>query len=207
MGNHEQAIRDLRTEARFLYNRSKSSTATSSDPRYAQFMADKRRDDLEGAQSNLRVAKWIEQNHHRVEVTPPDPGHLYQVAVRPDEHQLLDWDRPLGQQSPEVQKLVKDNNFHTSSRSGEFTGQEIYQGLVDKMGSEGASRALHDAGIPGVKFLDAGSRHLPPDHPDATRNYVVFHHSNLRVIDRDGKHFGLEPVEGDPWLAQAGATP
>lgn len=235
-GDHVTALRDLRTEARDLYNQTdfglnEPAYRHMSDVEKQSLATDMRKANLRYAQTNLQAAKWIEDNHHRVEIGP-DPGHLYQVAVKPDTHELLDWDKPLAEQSPQVRKIIEDNNFHTSSRSGEFTGREIYQNMADQMGPPAASKLLHDAGIPGVQFLDHGSRGIDvvphkdtgdwamrlgpgrtysvhPTRAEAeaaaeearTRNYVVFHHSNLKVIDRDGKHFGrLEPAnETDPW--------
>jgi hypothetical protein len=40
----------------------------------------------------------------------------------------------------------------------ELTGEEIYRRLREQLGDEAASRALHDAGIHGIKYLDQGSR-------------------------------------------------
>jgi hypothetical protein len=164
-----------------------------------------------------------------------DPGNLYQVSVKPDEHEFLDWDQPLHKQSPQVQKIIKDNKFLYSSRTGEDYGHEIYAGMVDKAGEpQWASEALHNAGIPGIKYLDQQSRniHVSPHEggygvykgggwestePYAvsthksqaeaetaaeklrTRSFVVFHPSNLKVIDRNGQHYGFEPVDFDPW--------
>lgn len=206
MGDHTKAIKDLREEARFLYNRGTNKANRGGD-------AGKM--DLEDAKSNLQAAKWIEENHHRVEITPPPPGHMYQVAAKPDEHELLHWDKTLAEQHPDTRAKLEDVIDKTHSTIGVplrkvdetypghidgLRGEELYNMVAKHLGSPvAASKAFDAAGIPGVKFKDAGSRHLANDHPDATHNYVIFHHGNLKVIDRDYKRHGKTKVEDEPW--------
>jgi hypothetical protein len=48
---------------------------------------------------------------------------------------------------------------------------------------ESAAQALREAGIPGIKYFDAGSR----DATKGTRNFVVFpgEEQNLSILRRD----------------------
>lgn len=148
----------------------------------------------------------------------PNEGNLYQVSVKPDEHELLDWDATRSGQSPQVQKalsnirpsLIPDDP--TSAFSPHFTGNDIYQwlqdnhmrlreqyglpGTWDMRPDEVASKALHQAGVPGIKYLDRGSR----AQGSGTSNYVIFHPSNLTITHRNG--VGLEPIEGNPFGEQ-----
>jgi len=120
----------------------------------------------------------------------PRGGNLYQVNI-PDEHvaKMLDWDKPLSEQAPEVKKnlmgaIVKafkraEADFMqnpTDATKAEMvarlrnvgtanqTGQEIYQMLTGIKGwnkgqaAKDASDFLREAGIPGIKYLDQGSR-------------------------------------------------
>jgi len=206
MGNHTQAIKELREEARFLYNRGTNKANRGGDAG---------KEDLLDARNSLQAAKWIEENHHRVEVTPPPPGHMYQVAAKPDEHELLHWDKTLAEQHPDTRAKLEDVIDKTHSTIGVplrkvdetypghidgLRGEELYNMVAKHLGSPAAaSKAFDAAGIPGVKFKDAGSRHLANDHPDATHNYVIFHHGNLKVIDRDYKRHGKTKVEDEPW--------
>lgn len=153
---------------------------------------------------------WLYEN--RSAITSRPPGNLLEVAIRPDEHELLDWDKPLSEQSPSVQKglqnlpqSLKDRlEDHADSRGynspldapEDFTGEQFYKSashynVVDA--PEELSQALHEAGVPGIKYLDAGSR----GKGEGTRNYVIFHPSNLKITARNGER--LEPVDHDPW--------
>lgn len=121
-------------------------------------------------------------------------GSLYHVEIKPDEHELLDWDKPLAA-SPDVFEKLKSNFPDLRS---EDKGVEAYRVISQSLGSsEAASAALHEAGIPGIKYLDQGSRGKPES--EATRNYVIFHPSNLKIVGRNGETLGLEPVDHNPF--------
>src|SRR5215831_8549237 len=135
-------------------------------------------------------------------------GHLYQVDV-PDEHiaKMLDWDKPLSEQ-PKVKAII-DKQFASeeallkssgvpfkpvSEISGKWTGGQAYSVLADffrnkpnptayKQGQSNkpyASDVLHNAGIPGIKYLDQFSR----QKGEGTRNFVVFDPAILRDFKR-----------------------
>lgn len=115
-------------------------------------------------------------------------GNLYKVDI-PDEHipKMLDWYKPLSEQTPEVQKALsnlphrsKEWTFkntletlnaapHTKEISGmNPTGQEIYSLLGNDImvgnrasGQKYASDLLSKQGIKGIKYLDEGSRQNP----------------------------------------------
>jgi hypothetical protein len=128
-------------------------------------------------------------------------GGLYHVDL-PDEHiaKMLDWDKPLSQQSPAVQKAFQDayedrpawnkSNSYTSANGsakmypahGAIDGSGIYE-LLSKTygGQDKASEVLRNAGIPGIKYLDGGSRAAG----DGTRNYVVFDDKLLKILKRE----------------------
>lgn len=150
---------------------------------------------------------------------PKPSGNLLHIEIRPDENELLDWDKPLGQQSNILDKLenlpghLKDSLVdHADSRGmnspldsphdytgGEFIRAAQHYNVVDA--PEDLSAALHDAGIPGIKYLDASSRRRPDD-PAATRNYVIFHPSNLKIIGKNGQEFTPQPVDHDPFAGE-----
>lgn len=143
-------------------------------------------------------------------------GNLYHVDIAPDEHELLDWDKPLGEQSPgvkdkllngvwgnqvdEIKSMTPGQRYASETIPVESeTGEDIYHRASTLFDSpQAASQALHSAGIPGIKYLDAGSRRTPDD-PSTTRNYVIFHPSNLRIVGRNGQMLGLESVDHDPF--------
>jgi hypothetical protein len=59
----------------------------------------------------------------------------------------------------------------------------VYNALSKKMGGKvAASEVLRQAGIPGIKYFDAGSR----DVGNGTRNFVIFpgEEHNLKILER-----------------------
>ncbi len=110
-------------------------------------------------------AKWVEENRHKF---GENSGSLYHVEIKPPEEDLLHWDKPLSEQT----EKVKDNlsKFLGEDISKEtITGEDLYKHISRNMGPGGrftrndqwASQELDKAGIPGIKYRDAGSRNLP----------------------------------------------
>ena len=130
-------------------------------------------------------------------------GNLYKVDL-PDEHiaKMLDWDKPLSEQAPEVQAAIAQ--LHGKDALGRPTnapplnpedrGQWLYQALQEGRTQKLASEALREAGIPGVKYLDQGSR----DAGEGTRNFVVFpgneHMMNIVGREKDGGPVSLDAM-------------
>jgi hypothetical protein len=134
-------------------------------------------------------------------------GSLYTVDL-PDEQiaKMLDWDKPLGKQSKEVKKFIDENGkpildtFADLQRRGLTKG--VYQTIwdmpgktiFDVFGKGGQTEAkLKQAGIPGVRYLDEGSR----DAKKGTSNFVVFpgEESKLRIMEVNGKPVVIDEEE------------
>lgn len=63
-----------------------------------------------------------------------------------------------------------------------LTGKSAYKLLSEQLGSgEAASRALAEAGIPGLRYFDAGSR----GSGDGTRNVVMFTDKGIKIEGRE----------------------
>lgn len=109
-------------------------------------------------------------------------GSLYKVDL-PDEHiaKMLDWDAPLNQQAPEVRDILQKQMGSAWDAFNHKTGGDYLQyGL-----GVGHNVELSNAGIPGVKYLDGGSRGAGT----GTRNYVVFpgNEGLLNILERNGQ--------------------
>ena len=115
-------------------------------------------------------------------------GSLYRVNldVTPDE--LLDWDKPLSQQSERIRKALP--NLRTEME-GQPVGTTIRRAFNhphfggDLVGMDAASpdalaAALSDKGVPGLRYLDGGSR----GSGDGTRNYVIFDPARITILER-----------------------
>ncbi len=145
------------------------------------------------------------------------PGKTYEVAIHADPEDFLDWDKPLSQQSEKVKNWLKQTDKTSFGKNSpgwrgapeglwekamhQHTGEELYGEL--RMAAEptyrdatsweaskvAASEPLKQAGIPGIKYLDQGSRAAG----EGSRNYVVF---DDRLIDILKKYGLLLPAAG-----------
>jgi hypothetical protein len=135
-------------------------------------------------------------------------GSLYTVDL-PDEQiaKMLDWDKPLSQQPEAVQKLAKEFNLtRNASNTGESKGSYIYQNLATRLaeppfnerspfssGAPIASAKLKELGIPGIRYLDQGSR----GGVKGTSNFVVFpgEESKLKIMEVNGRPVVIDEEE------------
>jgi hypothetical protein len=129
-------------------------------------------------------------------------GHMYEVNINADPDTFLDWDKPLSEQSEAVKNmLARLPGAPDQSVWPYTTGNDLYEQLrVDAMGDDAftqatpqrlaarkaaapeVTRMLGEASIPGIKYLDAGSRGAG----DGTRNYVVFDDKLISIIRKYG---------------------
>ena len=112
-------------------------------------------------------------------------GHMYEVHIDAHPDHFLDWDVPISEQHPDVwQKLVRGPSFIKDAVkdgiANEKTYGDIHGAIVAKhpRGQQGVSEHMAEMGIPGIRYLDAGSR---DDNKTPTHNYVVFNHDHVKV--------------------------
>lgn len=116
----------------------------------------------------------------------------YHLDINAEPHQLLDLDRPIGQEHlkkimsghPEDEALSHLINYsHKTGITGsDFTGQHVYNALAQGMGHGPASEYLNSVGIPGAKYLDAGSRMKG----EGTSNYVMYDPNLINILKKEG---------------------
>lgn len=125
-------------------------------------------------------------------------GNLYSVDI-PDEHiaKMVDWDAPLSEQPEAVRETFAAHGINEAN----MTGGDAYKLLSSKLdralggadeayqkgsgGDRAASALLHMRGVPGVRFLDSGSRTAG----EGTRNLVLFNGKDAKVVGKNGKSF------------------
>lgn len=129
------------------------------------------------------------------------PGNFYKVDL-PDEKiaKMLDWDQPMSeqqmiaiydkmQQSPlaSFAKLWQDNFYERMNRGQATTdGQDLFMELTKQLGGQKqVSDFLRSIDIPGIKYLDEGSRNVA----GGTRNFVVFpgEEKSMTILERNGQ--------------------
>ena len=174
----------------------------------------------------------------------PEPGALYTTRLNVEPDDLLDWDKPLSEQSEKVKKALEKVGFKppetvidyergplpkegrhggmanpdgwvvtVKAKDGRFasgvgvdrasaladaessfmpkTGAQFYEKLARELdgsagqvwgrGSGATSDRLREAGIPGIRYLDQGSRGAG----EGTRNFVIFDDSLISIESID----------------------
>jgi len=123
--------------------------------------------------------QWLSSQDPRLPLPPRPAGHMYEVDIHLPEELLLDWDAPMSAQSQNViHALRKLDAFPElpSSVPWEPDGSHAYRRLKElRLANSGraaikAAKMLADEGIPGIRYLDQGSRSAG----EGTRNYVIF---------------------------------
>jgi hypothetical protein len=122
-------------------------------------------------------------------------GSMYQVRINADPNDFLDWDRPLSEQSERVRRAFSHEG------NANLPGSEAYHRLQDAAVSNKIlpnapidtplvklqAQHLRDAGVPGIRYLDQGSRGAG----EGSRNFVVF---DPRIIDIMKRYGVAAPV-------------
>jgi len=127
------------------------------------------------------------------------PGHMYEVDISVNPKSLLDWDAPVDAQGSGVINALQSLGVEahrpsvSSMRPGGplgTRGESAYKQLSSMLpgGGGDAARALREAGVPGVRYLDASSRRAGV----GTRNYVMFPgtEDSIRIL----RKYGLLPA-------------
>ena len=151
----------------------------------------------DGLTPNLtpEARKLTEEAISLLQAGKANTGYMYKTDI-PDEAvaRFLDWDKPLSQQAPEVQAAI--GRLKNANPSGyqklvdaqlggplmeQATGRDLYQSL--------GRDAFNDSGIPGIRYLDGGSRSAG----QGSSNFVAFDPEMIRILERNGQATGLEP--------------
>ncbi len=159
-------------------------------------------------------AEWS----HYDDLVKNGQGFLYKVDL-PDEHiaKMLDWDKPLSQQHPDVQAVLLKHpdvldqiqkseaqrvllNERSPMRldkipsasipydASRMTGKDALTAIQQRSAlgkTGGVEEQLRKAGIPGIRYLDGGSRGAG----QGSSNFVVFpgNEGMLQILERNNK--------------------
>jgi hypothetical protein len=148
------------------------------------------------AQDEPRKAAAIQKYFQAGVPQGSERSFIYKADI-PDEHigKMLDWDKPLSEQSPEVKAIIPavlaqakksfpESNFAKRDIMTDgtvMTGGELYRLYSQHRASpQAASKALAEMGIPGIKYLDQLSR----GKGAGTSNFVVFDPKYIKSTER-----------------------
>ena len=152
------------------------------------------------------------------------PGHMYEVNIKADPADFIDWDKPISQHPDKVRtaihnvlapKVERGSHAWRVTVGGDSVGitrtkwganqlarkmqnapkwsDQLSADSVPQLLSKFKDRSLmssqlREAGIPGIRYLDQGSR----AGGEGTRNFVVFDDSLIEIL----RKYGLWPAAG-----------
>lgn len=106
-------------------------------------------------------------------------GHMYEVEIDYPEEALLDWDAPLESQPQAVRDFYGSGGrrgYH-GMIDGPGDGDRLWHNRKLSIGPNSAAKELFGYGIPGIRYLDRGSRAAG----EGTRNFVMFPGTEDRI--------------------------
>jgi hypothetical protein len=119
-------------------------------------------------------------------------GHMYEVNIGADPEHFLDWDKPLSEQSqhvqdalnknPQLSAIIRGQDHSTIATAGDWVRRTTTDRRTGEMDPAELSLLLHQAGIPGISYLDAGSRSAGT----GTQNHVVFDAKTIDILRKYG---------------------
>lgn len=160
----------------------RAATTYSAPLGWKQFIRGNARDDTEA----LEAMKHLRSGAIR----PAEPGRMYEVAIDADPTKMLDWNTPLnaqGEVGQTVNSIIGGNPRQT--------GGQAYLGTQGSWHPAALSEKLSEAGIPGIKYLDQGSR----DVGAGSSNYVIFNDELIDIL----RKYGLAGLAAIPPAASA----
>ena len=88
-------------------------------------------------------------------------GRMYEVNINADPTRFIDWDKTMKEQHPDVQAVLGSSNETAAGHLGRAYRNPMFAGDLigqDRASPDELSGALAKKGIPGIKYLDQGSR-------------------------------------------------
>lgn len=134
------------------------------------------RDRSQGHMFRAKLARAIEGIKNREEGFS---DNLYKLDIPDaDAAKLLDYDAPISQQPKVVQDAIDRLGFMPDDPD-KVAGGDVWYRMRRQLGEDEAAAAMRGAGVPGLRYKDAGSRGT--DSASGTRNFVVW---DQDVLDR-----------------------
>lgn len=150
--------------------------------------------------TNNVVSKSALNEYANLSKLVPEQGNLYKVDI-PDEHipTMMDWDKPLGQQSAFVKKAINNLKKQVTPEmkmelGGDLNllfGKDITPNqflntweIIHPTGGTGiGEKLLNEQGVKGIRYLDNASR----DAGKGTSNFVVFDPTDVKILERNNQ--------------------
>jgi hypothetical protein len=168
---------------------------------------------------NMRAElELLERPDFKVKAGEAGKAHMYEADLHVRPEHLGDYDKPLSEQSPYVSERLRgimtpseqarQSSWEApgwSDAPGRSYADTVKLGTwIDRRAGEGLpiEQQLRDAGIPGVKYLDQGSRAAG----EGSHNYVIYDDKLIDIVKKYGVAAlglpagagALVPVDHDP---------
>lgn len=132
------------------------------------------------AAENPKVGKYYFDNFG-------DNAKMYHLDIDAEPHQFLDWNKPLHPAQEATLLNTKDfdvNRVVDFLKGKSKTAEDYYKAFAQASqdGAIAATEHFKNAGFPGIKYLDAGSRLKG----EGTSNYVVFDPNLINILKKEG---------------------
>jgi len=143
---------------------------------------------------------------------PGQDGRMYEVNIKANPEDFLDWDKPLSQQSEAVRNALSVDDPAIVGRDAydmlakRLTQDPNWEPSPDRYGGgygqarQDITQQLREAGIPGIRYLDGMSR----ERGAGTSNYVVFSDDIVEILRKYSNPptgaivpAGMEASQGD----------
>lgn len=152
-----------------------------------------------------------EEIAEEIEEYGPNLGRMYEVDIDVADDELLDWDAMLDEQPEKVRQALENTDWYEFADEGASNvadrrgdnpaGMDLVRWLEED-GAEEAAQALKDAGIKGIKYADAFTRHKSA--AKHKKNYVIF---DARLISIAKKYGIAIPVAAAMLAKETGQDP
>jgi hypothetical protein len=151
-------------------------------------------------QRALQNLQHVQDQYALLTSGAPVGPRTYEVNFKAKPEELLDWDKPLKQQPQHLDAAyrllphMREAPAATGSSFYDVLSTQLRGGEFAKEGQMRASEKLGEAGIPGIRYLDEGSRISSPEQIKAIRENIA--HREALLADRPN-----DPTN-TKWLAE-----
>ncbi|MFT4298015.1 MAG: hypothetical protein ACMXX5_02380, partial [Candidatus Woesearchaeota archaeon] len=117
-------------------------------------------------------------------------GHVYTTEMRINPTKMLDWDKPLSEQSEYIREIIQNDPLLSDIMTRVVNGGGLYNTLSSELNlrsteyitQKDVSNYLKNLGVQGIIYLDSQSKELGGD----THNYVIFDENVITITEKDG---------------------
>jgi hypothetical protein len=194
---------------------------------HLQEMIGKQNDGLKGWSDSQRAMSTgqreisaMEKQIELLQSDKPVGPRTYEVNINADPAHFLDWDKPFTSPdameafaskfdtvNPTTRRFLEDYSYANQKAGRPLPdGEDIFHELKALSSPKQFSQEFSEAGIPGIKYLDEGSRNARPvlktdrsgnvissEYAPPTSNYVVFNPGIVDIMKKYGLA-GLAPA-------------